>query len=217
MKKELEKKLAQIAEKHQIKTDPSHDFQHVIRTTNLAKKIAREVDADLDVIIPSALFHDIILYPKNNPRRKYSSEESAEMAEKILKKIKGFPKNKIDKIKTCIKECSFTKGIVPDLLESKVLQDADGLESTGAISIARTFSSSGQMNRQFYDPKNPICKSETEDISSGIDLFYKRLLVVEKRMHTKYAKQIAKKRTGFLRKFLKEFEQELEESCIINL
>ena len=77
------------------------------------------------------------------------------------------------------------------------------------------FSSCGQMNTQFYDPNDPFCKNGAVNFRSGLDLFYKRLLLVEKGMHTKFAKQIAKRRTIFLKKFLDELELEFKESKVI--
>ena len=108
----------------------------------------------MDILIPAALFHDIVVYRKDQKKSKNETDESAEITSRILMNTRGYPKKKIEQVKICIKQCSFTKGIVPGLLESKILQDADLLESTGAISIMRTFSSGGQMNRSFYNQKN---------------------------------------------------------------
>ena len=116
MEKSLEKKLIEIAREKQVKNDPSHDFQHILRVFNLAKKIGRSVKADLDIVVPAALFHDIVVYRKDHPNSKNETDESAEVAEKILSNVKNYPKEKIASVKTCIKQCSFTKGIVPDLL-----------------------------------------------------------------------------------------------------
>lgn len=215
MNKKLIKQLEEISESRQTKTDPSHDFQHIRRVTNLAIKIGKSVKADMDVVIPAALFHDTVIYRKDDPKSKNETDESAEITGNILNEIKEFPKDKIDRIKACIKECSFTKAPVPSSLESKVLQDADKLESTGAVSIMRTFSSGGLMQRGFYNPEDPFCKKGLDDTKmSGIWLFYKRLLVVEKRMHTPLAKKLAKRRTKFLKDFLNEFKKELVESDI---
>ena len=155
MNKILKGKLFSISEERQTKDDPSHDFQHIARVTNLAIEIAKNVKADLDIVIPAALFHDTVVYCKDSPKCKYKTDESAEMAAQILKKIKDYPKDKIEKVMICIKQCSFTKGIKPDLLESKVLQDADMLESTGAISIMRTFSSNVLFEASIMTLENP--------------------------------------------------------------
>jgi len=215
MNKTLKEKLITISRERQTKNDPSHDFQHVFRVLNLALKIGKKEKADLDILIPAALFHDIIVYQKNHPMSINENEESAEVAKNVLESFKNYPQEKIEKVIICIKQCSFSKGIYPDLLESKILQDADRLEATGAISTMRTFSSGGQMNRQFYDPSDPFCEKGTVAFRSNLDLFYRRLLIVEKGMHTELAKKIAKRRTVFLEKFLQELKTELKESGVI--
>jgi uncharacterized protein len=208
---ELKNQLIKIAKEKISDIDVSHDFEHALRVLSNAERIAKEESGDFDIIVPAALFHDLVVYPKNHPDRHKSQEESAEVAEEILNTFGNFPKNKIEKVKSCILECSFSKGIVPNLLESKILQDADGLEATGAISIMRTYSSTGQMKRPFYNAEDPFCENRESDSSKyALDLFYDRLLKVAERMHTKTAKKIAKRRTDFLIDFLIEFKLELE-------
>ncbi len=211
MNNTLRNLLITIAKEKIPNTDVSHDVHHALRVLSNAEMIAKEEGGDLDIIVPAALFHDIVVYPKNHPNKHKSQEESAEETEKILKRVDHFPKEKIKKVKTCILECSFSKGLVLQLLESKILQDADGLEATGAISIMRTYSSTGQMQRPFYHAEDPFCERRKPDASRfALDLFYERLLKVGERMHTKTAKDIAKRRTTFLLEFLKEMRLELE-------
>ena len=214
MNNKIEKQLVKIAEEKQTKNDPSHDFNHVLRVFNLTKFIGKNENADLDILIPAALFHDIIVYRKNDPRSKFETDESAILTRNILKNISSYPKHKINDVEECIKQCSFSKGIKATTLESKILQDADRLEATGAISLMRTFSSGGQMNRNFYNPVNPFSKNNSNK-ETNLDLFFNRLLLVEKRMNTAIAKKIAKKRTHFLNLFLEQLQTELKESSII--
>lgn len=195
-------RLIVIASERYAKNDSSHDIDHALRVLSLSEKIARAEKADLDVIIPASLFHDVISYPKDHPKRLLSAEKSARFIRNILKKDNMFPKEKIDKVYEAIMVCSFTKGIIPNFLEAKILQDADSLEAMGAISIMRTFSSAGAMNRRFYDPSDPFCKKrKPNDAKFALDLFFTRLLVIQKRLHTKIAKSIAKERVQFLRSF----------------
>ncbi|MCX6786649.1 MAG: HD domain-containing protein [Candidatus Kaiserbacteria bacterium] len=217
MNKTLEEKLISIAEERQVKGDPSHDFQHIRRVFFLAKKISEHEEVDLDVVIPAALFHDTVVYRKDSPESKNETEESARIAGEILETFDEYPKEKIPLVQACIRECSFTKGLKPSSQESAVLQDADLLESTGAISIIRTFSSGGQMQRQFYNHEDPFRKDTEPDVTnSGLDLFYIRLLKAQDRMHSEYAKKIAERRTQFLKDFLKELEMELTEAGVIS-
>jgi uncharacterized protein len=214
MDKKIRTDLIKIAETKQVKDDPSHDFQHILRVLSLAEAIGQKERADMDVLVPAALFHDIVVYPKNSPKSKNESDESAAVARQILSKVKGYPSSKIPRVEEAIRQCSFEKKIIPESLESRILQDADGLEATGAISIMRTFSSGGQMNRPFYDPKDPFCKDGSVAFRSGLDLFYRRLLIIRERMHTRYARKLALRRTKFLRAFLAEFKTELKESGV---
>lgn len=212
----LERELFRIAEERQVKGDPSHDFQHIRRVSFLAKKIGEHEEADLEVVMPAALFHDTIVYRKDSLESKNETDESALATGDILHALEGYPKEKIPSVQTCIRECSFTKGLQPSSLESAVLQDADLLESTGAISIIRTFSSGGQMQRQFYNPQDPFRRdTEPNAGDSGLDLFYVRLLKAQGRMHTEYAKKIAERRTQFLKDFLAELELEFKEAGVV--
>ena len=179
----------------------------------LAVKIAREERADLDIVIPAALFHDSVVYKGTDNYRK-EHEESAKLAEEVLLTIPEYPKEKIREVAYAISVCSYSKGIVPRTIEAKVLQDADMLESTGAISIMRTFGSSMPMHvKAFYNMKDPFCeRREPKPMKYSLDLFYQRLMRVSKRMHTKSAKRLTKHRDEFLKVFINEFRQELEET-----
>jgi len=211
MNSKLKQKLIKIAKEKIGNDDPSHDFHHAMRVLKNAETIAKREKADLDIIIPATLFHDVINYPKNDPRAKNASDESALMTEEILKKIKIYPKEKIEKVKISISSCSFSKGLKHDFLESQIVQDSDGLEATGAISIMRTFCSTGIMRRQFYHHEDPFCVNrDPESLKYAIDLFYNRLLKVKDRMYTKTAKQMANRRTKFLHLFLEELKKEID-------
>ncbi|ERJ11956.1 HD domain-containing protein [Haloplasma contractile] len=210
MNKEIRTSLIKKAKVLSKNNDSSHDFSHAKRVLMNAEYIAQSENADFDIIIPAALFHDIVCYPKNDVRSNTSSDESAEVARHVLKLLDGYPTYKISIVEEVIKQCSYRKGIIPDLLESKVIQDADRLEATGAISIMRTFSSVGSMNKQLYNEEDPFClEREPNSIEYGLDLFFTRLLKVEEQMHTVAAKMMARKRTKILNKFIDAFKEEI--------
>lgn len=194
-----------------LKNDISHDIRHARRVLANAEAIGRAEKADVDVLVPAALFHDIIVSPKNSPKAKNDAYDSAVLAGRLLKKF-GYSDEKIGEVQYAIANCSFSKGVVPDTLEAKILQDADRLESTGAISIMRTFGSAGSMGRPFYDEKDVFARSRKLDARRyTLDFFYVRLMRVKDRMHTKMGKAIAKRRTRFLYEFVNELKKELEE------
>jgi uncharacterized protein len=202
--------LIEIAENNIKTEDPSHDICHAIRVLKNAEYISSKEGGDLDVIVPAALFHDIICYPKNSPNSKHSTKASADFATVILKELPQFPQSKISKVNIAIEQCSFSKGIVPELLEAKILQDADRLEATGVISIMRTFCSAGLMKSKLYNDDDPFCKNrEPDSLEYALDLFYSRLLKVKDTMHTGTARNIGERRTRVLQEFLENLELEL--------
>src|SRR3972149_431477 len=211
MKTSLKNKLIEIARTYYSDLDPSHSFSHIERVLLNAEKIAKtEKEADLEVIVRAVLFHDVVTYAKNDPRNKLATEESATKAQQILMSIPEFPKEKIKLIKSCINKTSFSKGLRAETIEERILQDADMLEATGAISIMRTFTTGGVISRALYDTKDPFAKKrQTDDFKYSLDLFYSRLLKVKDRMNTKEGKRLAKRRTEFLHKFLEELTLEI--------
>ena len=210
MNKILYNDLIELAKKHIKNDDPSHDVYHALRVLKTVELISRKESGDLDVLVPAALFHDVINYPKNSLQSSYSADESAIFTKNLLSGLKDYSSETILKVEYCIRCCSFSKGIVPDLLEAKILQDADMLESTGAISIMRTFSSAGQYGKPFYDESDPFCDDRKPDASLyALDLCYSRLLKVNERMYTKTAKLMAEKRKLFLEDFLSELRGEI--------
>ncbi len=206
-------RLLEITTKHIPKDDPSHDLAHIKRVVTMAIHIAEKEHADRDIVTAAAFFHDLVTYQKNDPRSKFATEESAKLAEEILANEPLFPSEKIPSVITCILECSWSKGLQASSLESHVLQDADRLEASGAISLMRTFSSGGQMNIPLYSKEDPFCEQKVpEGITASLNLLYQRLLVVPERLHTQTAKDMVVRRHEFLKQFEQELKLELIES-----
>jgi len=76
---------------------------------------------------------------------------------KILHEGNFIPAQKIGKVCLALVEHSFGQRREPSFLDSKILQDADGFESLGAIAIMRCFSSAGLINKVLYDWSDPFC------------------------------------------------------------
>jgi len=190
--------------------DVSHDFNHALNVLHNAEKIAEKEGGDLKIIIPAALFHDVVIYPKNHPKSDEAPQESAEVARQILSNLEEYSNIDIEKVEFIIKNCSWSKTEEPVSFEQQIIRDADKLAATGAISIMRTFASSGQMQRPLYHLEDPfVVERELDAKEFALDLFKVRLLEVPNRLHTKTAKEIAKNRHDFLLQFLKQLETEL--------
>lgn len=163
----------------------------------------------MTLVRAAVLLHDIVSYPKSDKRSKRASIASSLLAAKILKRY-GYDVSEIDIITEAIRDHSFSKGVVPHTLEGKVLQDADRLDALGAIGIARTFSVGGAEKRPFYNKDEPFCSKRTpNDQKWTLDHFYKKLLLLQKRMNTKTAKKEAQYRTKIMKRFLNELKKEI--------
>lgn len=202
-------KLKIDVQKRMRKNDPAHDFEHIMRVYKNAQKLAKKEKANMTLVLAAALLHDIISFPKSDRRSKTSSTKSAIDAQKILKKY-DYSNDDIKIISDAIRDHSFSKGVVPPTIEGKVLQDADRLDALGAIGIARTFAVGGAEKRPFYSKNDAFCNiRKPDDQNWTLDHFYKKLLLLEKKMNTKAGKIEAKRRTKIMKKFLNDLKKEI--------
>jgi len=203
-------KLKKIASNYYKVDDPSHDWGHIIRVLCYAEQIHSKEGGDWEIIATAVLFHDCLNFPKDDPRSSQSAQLSAKEAERVLKDTKEFPQDKIHTVMTCIEEHSYSRGITPEILESKIVQDADRLESTGIISLIRTFSSGGIMKRQFFHSADPFCGERIPNPGIySLDLAPARLLQVSKKMNTATAKEIAAQSDQRIHQFMEMLGEEI--------
>jgi uncharacterized protein len=191
---------------------PAHDFEHIIRVYKNAEMISKQEESvDLDIVLAAALLHDLVVYPKGSSKTINSADDSAEIAKKILLEYKNYPREKIEKVADAIRTHSYSKRLVPETLEGKILQDADRLDAIGAIGIARTFSVGGSENRSLYNPTDPFYESERQldDMQWTLDHIKKKLMILKNSMYTKTAKKIVEERTEFMELFLNQLGKEI--------
>ncbi|MFL6502050.1 MAG: HD domain-containing protein [Nitrososphaera sp.] len=190
--------------------DPAHDFQHVMRVYKNAKLIGTQEGAIMRILLPAVLLHDIVVYPKGSNNSRMSSDDSADLAEKILQRLR-YSQHEINGISYCIRAHSFSKRLIPASLEGRILQDADRLDALGAIGIARTFSVGGSEKRTFYNAGDPFCRSgrKPDDKQWILDHFHTKLLQLKDLMHTRTAKRIAQQRTRFMMLFIRQLQKEI--------
>lgn len=192
---------------NELRNDPSgHDWWHIARVTENAKKIAIEENADLFICEMAALLHDIA-----DEKLNASEEEGLNKVANWLESI-GVNKPTIEKIISIISSISFKGGGQSALtsLEAKVVQDADRLDALGAIGIARVFAYAGSKGDLIYDPaikpRDSMTKEEYRNgKSTAINHFYEKLLKLKDRINTDYAKKIAEERHQFMEEYLRVF------------
>jgi uncharacterized protein len=189
--------------------DPAHDWPHVGRVLSMAFKLAQGVSVDLVCLEAAVYCHDLVNLPKNHPDRSQASFLGAEKAAPLLKHA-GLSENEIKKIQQIILEHSFSKGLRPTSLEAAILQDADRLDSLGAIGILRCASVNTQMKTSFYDPSDPFAeKRELDDKKYMLDHYFVKIFRLPDLMNTEAGRIEAHKRVEFMKSFLYQLRQEI--------
>lgn len=187
----------------------SHEFSHTQRVYNMAVMLAKDEEADLDIVRAAALLHDIARKKEDNNEVECHAKHGAEMAQEILLKTE-FPKDKIESVCYSIKSHRHSTGINPETKEAAILQDADRLDALGAITIGRMFSTGGKLGTPMYKPDVPVGKVHPGYTSeSTIHGFYAKILkITPDTFKTKKAKEIAKERYNYVKEFIERFKQE---------
>lgn len=192
------------------KDSSGHDYYHILRVYKLATKIAKQENADLNIVRLAALLHDvddIKLFPETHATKQNAVD---------FMKANRIDAETIKRVCKIIDEVSFagTDSVIPDSIEGKCVQDADRLDAIGAIGIARTFAYGGSRGRKIYNPEigpklqmNRTEYQKNQD-STSINHFYEKLLLLKDMMNTKTGKEIAEHRHDVMENFLEEFKQE---------
>jgi len=203
-------RLRTIAAERCADAEPAHDFLHVLRVMENGRRIAAAEGADVSVVVAAALLHELFNYPKNHPESHLSGEVCADHAAQVLA-AEGYPQEFADQVCYCIRVHSFSRGVIPDTQEAKVLQDADRLDAIGAIGIARCFSTGAVMGRPFYHAEDPFCRNRTPDDKEWTtDHFYRKLLKIPGTLHTETGKRLAEERTRYMEAYLQQLQRELQ-------
>mgnify|MGYP002399884204 CR=1 FL=1 len=145
-------RILEIAEPYYkiLEKDFSHNRHHFFRVEFLAKKIAIEEKADIEVVEAAALLFDIARYLEDTGEIQDHAEESAIIARHQLHEI-GFPKEKIENVCHSILVHRRSKNRTPETIEAKILIDADYIDAMGAVDICRVIASS-LTSRQYRKP-----------------------------------------------------------------
>lgn len=184
-----------------------HSKSHVERVYNLAVRIAKEENADLDIIRAAALLHDIARALEDEGKIEDHAVKGAKVARKMLEEV-NFPKEKRDKVVHCIEVHRFRKDVKAENLEAKILQDADRLDIIGAIGIARVFARGGWENMPIHDPSIPPKEKYNGRSLTSVNHIYEKILKVKDTFNTSTAREFAKERHRFVEQFLERFLKE---------
>lgn len=190
--------------------DPAHDFLHFQRVVNTAKKLCKEErQANINIVLPAAWLHDLVLLAKDHPNRSKASYLSAQAATNYLASV-GYPDEFLEPIFHAIESHSFSANIAPQTLEAKIVQDADRLDALGAIGIARCLAVGGMLNRAIYSQEDPFCEHRIPDDSQHtIDHFYSKLFSISNTLQTTAGRVEGATRVHAMKEYLRHLEHEI--------
>jgi uncharacterized protein len=179
-----------------LKEEPTgHDYYHAKRVLQNALMLLNEHGGNRDIVEVACLVHDLI-DRKLEDKYKLSINQLKE----LLNKAK-LSNEEIEIVVDIITRMSYSSNQRFDYIEGQIVQDADRLDALGAIGIARTFAFGGRKQRLIYD-------DSTNELTS-VGHFYDKLLRLHELMNTSKAKEIAIKRTLFMKEFLEILKKEV--------
>jgi uncharacterized protein len=189
-----------------------HDWWHVYRVWEMARRIGRAENADLLIVELAALLHDIADWKLHDG----DSSVGPKMAREWLGSLDLAPAvtQHICQIVANISFKGAAVGQQPLSLEGQIVQDADRLDAMGAIGIARAFAFGGAKGRAIYDPAMAPAEHRTPEAylkgTHTINHFYEKLLLLKDRMNTATGKAMAEARHQFMEEYLRRFFEEWE-------
>jgi len=178
--------------------DSGHGVDHVERVFNLSIRFAQKENANIELTSLIALLHDVDDY-------KLFGEENAKNlsnAKRIMKEL-NIDKSIQEKVINTLERFGYSKaihGIRPELLEGKIVSDADMCDVVGVNGIIRVFKYSLKYGKPFFDknkyPSSDIEKYKDNKIcaDSSVCHLFEKALKLKKMMLTSSGKIEIEKR-----------------------
>lgn len=179
-----------------MRQDPAHDCNHVYRVLKLATQIARrEGGADMEILILACLLHDIGRPAQHADPACCHAQVGAQMAYDFLFS-QNYSPERAAAVRDAILTHRFRSKNPPESLEAKILFDADTLDVTGAMGIARTLQFSGKVNAPIYeaDPDQQVQYGKTAERFSFLGEYEFKLKNLYGRFCTETGRQMAQQR-----------------------
>lgn len=172
--------------------DAAHDREHVYRVLYTAMEIAETEDAvDYDVLIAACLLHDIGRAEQLADPSVCHAAVGAEKAYRFLIR-EGYHEDYAVHVKDCIATHRFRTDAPPVSIEAKILFDADKVDVSGAIGIARTLMYKGGREEPLYSVSDGIVSEGKEDENPSFFQEYRfKLENVYSRFYTRRGEEIA--------------------------
>ncbi len=202
--------LRKISHDFCSKEGGAHGPDHSERVYQMAIRLGKMMNADLEVLAAAGLLHDIGRAKERQSRGTIChAEYGAELAGPILEKL-GYQAEIINQIRHCIRAHRYRGACRPQSLEAKILFDADKLDSIGAIGIGRAFLFAGQIGACLHNPEqDPRLTESYSQQDTAYREFQVKMKRVKGRLLTAAGAEIAIKRHQFMEIFFDRLNSEI--------
>ncbi len=194
--------------------DSAHDKDHICRVLYVALDIASyENGVNYDVLICACLLHDIGRREQfENPQICHAAVGSEKAYEFLV--FKGFELEYAEMVKACIKAHRFRTDTQPQSIEDKILFDADKIDVTGTLGIARTIFYKGQVSEPLYSlmPNGQVSDGSIDTLPSFFHEYKYKLEGLYTRFYTNRGAEIAAERQASAKTFYENMLCEVQSS-----
>lgn len=184
-------------------------MKHILYNALCIAKTDRDVD--YDVLICACLLHDIGRKEQFENPNVCHAVVGSEKAYLFLVS-NGFDMEYAEKVKHCIRTHRYRKNNLPESLEAKILFDADKLDATGAMGIARTLIYKGTVSEPIYTllPDGSVSSGENDTTPSFFQEYKYKLEKVYSNFYTEEAIKIARERQDSAMAFYNSLYEEVK-------
>ena len=211
--------------------DAAHDFDHVLRVTHMAVRLAAAEGADVEVTRLAALLHDVPVGAQTSPsaparpggQTGTSALQSARGAHHLaaaqfagdLLRSRGLEPQRVTNVVHCIEAHRFRdQTVMPRTPEARCLYDADKLDSIGAIGVARAFVYGGAHgSRLWSEPWREAPPDASRPAGSDytpVHEFVYKLQRLQGTLYTAAARAVAAERHRFMCSFYDQLDAEMQ-------
>lgn len=174
----------------------AHGADHVYRVLYIAMDIAAaEAGADYDVLIAACLLHDIARRQQAQGLVKCHAAAGADMARVFLLE-QGWDSVFAEKVAHAIRSHRFSVKRPPETVEAKILFDADKVDVTGTMGVARTLQYGGEMGEPLYTllADGMPSPGSAEEVPSFFQEYKRKLERLYDRFYTARGRELAEGR-----------------------
>ncbi len=195
--------------------DAAHDFDHVLRVTRMAVRIAAAEGADAMVVRLAALLHDVPAAETTLAERRGAHHLAAAQFAGDLLRSRGLEPQRVANVVHCIEAHRFRdQTVMPATPEARCLYDADKLDSIGAIGVGRAFAYGGAHgSRLWSEPWRDAPPDDAKPVGSDytpVHEFVYKLQRLQGTLYTAAARAVAAERHRFMCSFYDQLDAEMQ-------